>query len=209
MSTQSRSDGGLFVRFVQSCVIRALKLIEVRLWHLCHFCSGYNAKNTREENKDIKEGKIPEEWEETPERPRQKDLDARWTKKNGESYYGYKNGICVDVQHGIIRRYDVAPANVHDSQLLPSLLDPENSGDIVWGDSAFAGRKVDELLKLSGYQRNIHDKGSRFNPLDADAKESNKKKSKLRAKVKHGFGCMVTWMNGKLTIHFGLPRTTA
>ncbi len=73
-----------------------------------------------------------------------KNLDARWAKKNGKSYFGYKNGICVDVQHRINRRYEVAPANVHNSQLLPSLLNPENSGDIVWGDSAYAGRKFDE-----------------------------------------------------------------
>ena len=39
-------------------------------------------RNTREENKDIKEGKIPEEWKESPERLHQKDVDARWTKKN-------------------------------------------------------------------------------------------------------------------------------
>jgi hypothetical protein len=32
------------------------------------------------------------------------------------------------------------------------LLDPENSGDVVWGDSAFAGRKLDELLELAGYK---------------------------------------------------------
>ncbi len=166
-------------------------------------------RNTREENKDIKEGMIPEEWEETPDRLQQIDRDARWTKKNGKSYHGYKNGICVDVQRGITRRYDFTPANVHDSQLLPSLLDPENSCDIVWGDSAFAGRKFDELLELAGYQSNIHEKGSRFNPLDADDKERNKKKSKVRAKVKHVFGGMVTWMNGKLTIRIGLPRTKA
>ena len=166
-------------------------------------------RNTREENKDIKEGKIPEEWKESPERLHQKDVDAMWTKKNGKSYYGYKNGISVDVEHGIIRRYDVAPANVHDSQLLSSLLDPENTGDIVWGDSAFAGKKFDELLDLAGFQSNIHEKGSRFNPLDADAKERNKKKSKVRAKVEHVFGGMVTWMNGKLTIRIGLPRTKA
>ena len=136
-------------------------------------------RNTREENKDIKEGKIPEEWEKFPERLRQSDLDARWTKKNGKSYCGCKNGICVDVQHGIIRRYDVNPANVQDSQLLTSLLDPENSGDIVCGDSAFAGRKFDELLELAGYQSNIHEKASRFKSLDNDAKERNKKKSKV------------------------------
>jgi IS5 family transposase len=34
-------------------------------------------RDTREENKDIEEGKIPEEWEKSPERLHQKDLDAR------------------------------------------------------------------------------------------------------------------------------------
>lgn len=102
---------------------------------------------------------------------------------------------------------DVAPANIHDSQLLPSLLDPENSGDIGWGDSAFAGRTFDELLELAGYQSNIYEKGSRFNPLDADAKERNKIRSRFRAKGKHVFGGMFTWTNGELTTHSGLPCT--
>jgi hypothetical protein len=85
----------------------------------------------------------------------------------------------------------------------------ENSGYNVWGDSAFAGKKFDEMLELAGYQSNIHEKGLRFNPLDADAKERNKKKSKIRAKVEHVFGGMVTLMNGKLTLRIGLPRTKA
>jgi IS5 family transposase len=34
-------------------------------------------RNTRKENNDIKEGKIPEEWEKSPEGLHQKDLDAR------------------------------------------------------------------------------------------------------------------------------------
>lgn len=124
-------------------------------------------RNTRSENEAIKEGQIPDGWEEAPERLRQKDLDARWTQKNGINHYGYKNGISVDVEYGIIRRYDIVPANVHDSQLLPSLLDPENSGDVVWGDSAFAGAKFEELLELGGFQTNIHEKGSRNHPLGA------------------------------------------
>jgi IS5 family transposase len=166
-------------------------------------------RNSREENNDIKEGKTPEEWEESPERLHQKDLDARWTKKNGKSYYGYKNGISIDVEHGIIRRYKVVPANVHDSQLLSSLLDPENTGDVVWGDSAFAGKSFAELLEVAGYESSIHEKGSRFNPLDDDARQRNKAKSKIRAKVEHVFGGMVTWMKGKLTLRIGLPRTNA
>ena len=39
-------------------------------------------RNTREENKEIKAGRLPEGWDENLDRLRQKDLDARWTKKN-------------------------------------------------------------------------------------------------------------------------------
>ena len=92
-------------------------------------------RNTREENKEIKAGRLPEGWDENPDRLQQKDLDARWTQKNGLSYYGYKNSICIDVDHGFIRRYAVTPANIHDSQMLPLLLDPENEHDYVWADS--------------------------------------------------------------------------
>jgi hypothetical protein len=55
------------------------------------------------------------------------DLDARWTKKNGISYYGYKNSICIDVDQGFVSRYAVNVANIHESKMLPHLLDPEKS----------------------------------------------------------------------------------
>lgn len=51
-------------------------------------------RNSREENKELKEGNIPEEWEEN--KLRQKDTAARWTSKNGEDYFGYKNHIKAD-----------------------------------------------------------------------------------------------------------------
>lgn len=57
-------------------------------------------RNSRDENKEIKAGKLPEGWDENPDRLRQKDLDARWMKKNGINHYGYKNSICIDVDHG-------------------------------------------------------------------------------------------------------------
>jgi IS5 family transposase len=61
-------------------------------------------RNTREENKEIKAGRLQEGWDENPDRLKQKDLDARWTQKNDLCYYGYKNSICIDVDHGFIRR---------------------------------------------------------------------------------------------------------
>jgi hypothetical protein len=46
--------------------------------------------NSREENETIKEGKTPEDWKSKLAKNRQKDKDARWTKKHERSYFGYK-----------------------------------------------------------------------------------------------------------------------
>ena len=48
------------------------------------FVDAPRQRNTREENKKIKEGEVPEEWQkaENIHKLRQKDTDARWAKKN-------------------------------------------------------------------------------------------------------------------------------
>jgi len=81
-------------------------------------------RNTPDENKEIKAGRMPEGWEDNPNRLCQKDLDVRWVTRNGVNYYGYKNNICIDVDHGFIQGDVVTPASRHDSQMLASLLDP-------------------------------------------------------------------------------------
>jgi len=59
--------------------------------------------NSGEENETIKEGETPEDWKSKPAKNRQKDKDARWTKKHERSYFGYKNHIGVG--HKFVRRY--------------------------------------------------------------------------------------------------------
>ena len=83
-------------------------------------------RNTREENKDIKADHLPYGWEENLNHLQQKDLDGRWVKKNCINHYGYKNGLCIDAWDDFIRRFVVTPANMHDSQMLQMLLDPEH-----------------------------------------------------------------------------------
>ena len=56
-------------------------------------------RNSRSENAEIKEGKIPQRFEENPNIKSQKDIDARWTKKNEETHFGYKNHVSVDNAH--------------------------------------------------------------------------------------------------------------
>jgi len=94
-------------------------------------------RNTREENNTVKNGDTPEDWEKKPAKNRQKDKDARWTKKHGKSFYGYKNHVNVDKAHKLIRKWDATDASPHDSQKLDDVLDPTNTSKEVWADSAF------------------------------------------------------------------------
>jgi IS5 family transposase len=103
----------------------------------------------------------------------------------------------------------VTPANVHDSQMLPRLLDPENEQDYVWTDSAYSGECFEKLLSLGGFESLINEKSARNNPLSEAAKEANRVKSSIRACVEHVFGFMTMCMGGKLTRKIGLERIDA
>ena len=60
-------------------------------------------RNSGDENAAVKAGRIPEAWDNKPAKLRQKDRDARWTKKHGKSFFGYKNHVNADAKHKLIR----------------------------------------------------------------------------------------------------------
>ncbi len=44
-------------------------------------------RNSREDNETVKAGETPEDWQKKPAKNRQKDKDARWTKKHNKSCF--------------------------------------------------------------------------------------------------------------------------
>jgi IS5 family transposase len=115
-------------------------------------------RNSRDENHQIKNGDRPE-WPEN--KKRQKDVDARWTKKNGKTFFGYKNHIAVDVKYKFIRNYGVTSASVHDSNVFLELLDDNNTSRDVWADSAYRSQEKLNKLHGAGYREHIQRKGNR------------------------------------------------
>ena len=164
---------------------------------------------SRDDNATVKSGKTPEEWEKRPAKNRQKDKDARWTKKHGRSHFGYKNHICIDRRHKLVRRYGVTSASVHDSQKLDDLLDPDNTASTVWADSAYRSKEAEEKLAARGFKSRVHRRGSRGKPLSARQEAANKTRSSVRARVEHVFGSQHTSMGGKLVRTIGIVRATA
>jgi transposase, IS5 family len=143
-------------------------------------------RNSRDENKQIKEGQGPDNWSEN--KKRQKDTDARWTQKNGKNYYGYKNHIEVDVAHKLIREYEVTPASTHDSQMFEELLDEDNTSRDVWADSAYRSQDALDTLEQRGFREHLQRKGCRNKKLTEREKSGNYTRSKIRSRIEHIFG---------------------
>ena len=166
-------------------------------------------RNSKEENKQIKAGEQPPEWSDNAHKLSQKDTDARWTKKNNTSHYGYKDHMNIDVQHKFIRVHAVTDASVHDSQMFAKVLDIDNESDDIWADSAYYSVTMEATLALLNYISHIHERGYRNHPLNDEQKASNREKSKTRARVEHVFGHWVTSMGGKQVRYIGIERVRA
>ena len=165
-------------------------------------------RNSREENKTIKEGNVPEEWQ-TPEnvnKLEQKDTDARWTKKGNETHYGYKDHVKVDKESKIITDFTVTSANIHDVDEFEGLIDINDKE--AWLDSAYASEEHVARIteKYPDIILHICEKGYRNAPLTDEQKASNRKKAKVRARVEHVFGYMTRFMGGITIRTIGINR---
>jgi len=164
-------------------------------------------RNSREENKDIKAGNTPQDWSEN--KKRQKDTDARWTTKGGQTHYGYKNHIDIDVEHKLIRDYEVTPASTHDSNVFEQLLDENNSSRDVWADSAYGSADKLDALSERGFRGHIQRKGYRYKKLNERLIKSNYRRAKIRSRVEHIFGVQVMRAGSLLIRTIGIIRAKA
>jgi transposase, IS5 family len=167
-------------------------------------------RNTKEENKQIKDGEIPEAWKENKNKLEQKDTDARWTKKNNVAYYGYKNHVKCEQKNKFITGYMVTDALVPDSLPTNDLLNAEDEQQPFYADSAYTGKDFQsELIKNKKVILQIIEKGHRNHPITDEQKSTNKEKSRIRVRVEHIFGFVENSMNGSFIKTVGIKRAKA
>ena len=116
---------------------------------------------------------------------RARDPEMHQTKKGNQWHFGMKVHIGADSKSGLVHSASVTPANVHDSQELPRLLHGNETR--LYGDSAYTGQK--EVLKQVAPEAKdfTNKRASRNQPLSDADKETNRRKSQVRAKVEHPF----------------------
>ncbi len=161
-------------------------------------------RNSREENKRIKEGLVPEEWSEA--KCRQKDVHARWSARSHKHAYGYKNHISIDARHKIIRDYTVTDAAVHDSRVFGELLDETNTSRDVWADSAYRSEENRTELEQRGYREHLQRKGCRHRKLTTWERQGNRTRSRIRCRIEHIFGIQAQMAGTLLLRTIGIAR---
>ncbi|MDX8384586.1 MAG: IS5 family transposase [Ghiorsea sp.] len=114
-----------------------------------------------------------------------RDPEMHQTKKGNQWHFGMKVHIGVDSKSGLTHSASVTSANVHDSRELPKLLHGNETR--LYGDSAYANQK--EVLKQSAPKAKdfTNKRAYRNTPLSEADKETNRRKSQVRAKVEHPF----------------------
>ena len=165
-------------------------------------------RNSREENQQLKEGTLPEEWNEN--KKRQKDVDAEWLRKGNKDHFGYKNHIKADSKTKIITKYKATPAHVPDGEVLDELLDKkEDGGQRLYGDSAYRSKALEQVCINNGVISCIHEKGYRYKKLTARQRKSNHVKSRTRVRIEHIFGFMTNSMKGMIFKYRSFVRNAA
>jgi IS5 family transposase len=139
----------------------------------------------------------------------QMDLDARWTKKNNECFFGYKNHVKCDSKSKLITAFTITDASVHDSQVFVDLIDEKDKDIKV--DSGYSGEKYEKAIleKFPHIKLHICSKPYRNKPLTEEVKESNKLISKIRCRIEHIFGYMTRFMGNLIARCHGISRITS
>jgi IS5 family transposase len=161
-------------------------------------------RNTDDEKKAIKEGRVPDGWKDKPAKLRQKDRDARWTVKFSKAKersdgtkppvdiaiptFGYQNHVSIDRGFGLIRKWAATDAAAYEgARLRDGLLDKTNTASGVWADTAYRSAVNEAYLEKNGFVSRIHRKKPKGRPMAETTRRANALKSKVRSRVEHVF----------------------
>jgi IS5 family transposase len=136
----------------------------------------------------------------------ERDPEAGWTKKNGESHFGYKAHVAVDEGSEIIRTALLTSADLHDSQPAAQLIRGDEQA--VYGDKAYASEALRGQLAAAGIDDRLMYRAARNKPLKPWQTWFNKAVTGIRAAVERRFAVMKRHYRFRRVRYLGLVRNT-
>ncbi len=131
----------------------------------------------------------PPVFEEGQVNPR--DPDASFTKKHGETCFGYKAHLAVDEESGLVRRAEMTSADLHDSQRGEAMIQGDEQA--YYADKAYVSQALRDKLNELGIEDRIAYKAKRNKPLVNWQVWFNKTASSIRVGVERANATMKNW----------------
>jgi IS5 family transposase len=198
---QTGAIDGLFRRFDEALAAKGLLAMGGQIIDATIIVAP-RQKLTIEEKATIREGGTPADWSRA--KRAQKDRDARWTLKRGRTkpgcegaqrlaiqiavpIFGYKSHIGIDRRHGLICRWTVTDAAQHDTRSFPARLDPENTANRVWADTAYQTKRNLEVLERRGLSERILFRRAPRHGLSEQQAKANASRARIRSGIEHVF----------------------
>lgn len=117
------------------------------------------------------------------------DPDANWTRTYGRNHFGYKAHLAVDQDSNLIRRTELTPAKVYESEVADRLICGDERA--VYADKAYEHKDRRRRLKAQGIKDRIMHRSHKNQPaLPYWQQRRNALIAPIRRKVEHVFGTL-------------------
>jgi IS5 family transposase len=166
--------------------------------------AGYLVKRTTLVDATLVESSRKRPAHETAKAGQAPDADARYARKHGQSYYGYKAHLSTDGRHQLICGAKATPANVDDSQVFAELIDPGTRA--AYADKAYDSKANKTWLAAHGIANGILKKGAHHIKLTAEDQARNARKSRRRGQIERVFAHLKKWQHYRRVRYLGLAK---
>lgn len=132
---------------------------------------------------------------------------ASFTRKAGQSHFGYRVHVGADEGSGLVRRVALTPAHINESLVADGLI----SGDerAVYADKAYVGPRMRERLKKERIRDRVQNRAARNRPLRAIQIRRNKLIGRIRGRIEGVFGTLKRSYGLARMRYMGLARNAA
>ncbi len=137
----------------------------------------------------------------------EKDPDADWTRSGAkrQAHYGYKAHVGMDLGSGLVRRAELTPAKVSESEVADHLVCGDE--EAVYADKAYESKRRREWLRSQGIDDCImHRSHKHQRELPQWQQERNARIAPVRAVVKRVFGTLKRSYGYRRVRYRGLGR---
>ena len=134
-----------------------------------------------------------------------RDPDARFTKKRGKTYFGYKAHVAVGEGSELVRKARMTSANLHDIRMGDAMISGDEKS--FFADKAYDSQDMRDILNKRGLADGIlwKVKHKRY-PLETWQKYANLWARRIRSAVERAPATMKRWYGMSRVRYLGLAR---